>query len=930
MQATEEQLAYINNPNDESTKLLACAGSGKTRCVISRMLVLAKRHNKRNIYMCTFSRAAADDARAKMRIIAPKSGMLQQISTIHSLAGKVLSKRVACDITKSNQTRSLSLAIIHFKRFLQEWDPEETRKDLGPLEHLTDLFVDEAQDLDPYQFACLKLLHEKFNVRIHLVGDPNQCIYQFRQSCSSFLLTFDSKEFHLTRNFRSAPDLVAYTNHLVIHPFETPSIAMRESPTEGNKVHLRHFTKSGLEEYLLTLLSKDDVDYSDYALLFPSKKSSGLAGIGASDIFDFLSLKGIPVKRYYSLSSSDSQDSRKVEDNKYVSLHTYHSSKGLEYRHVIVVDCHHELMNRVPTEGQYEEQRYLTYVALTRAKDHMDIVIHKTTMKPGVFKALIDIPKEHYVNPENIKMVAKKFKMDNTVEPKCTISSILEHLPQDKLERFSDLLNFTIIKETPIGIHVNYPLDDYFNFRGILVEEYIKHIYGLLDDPEGFISPWLHKRLVQIDPNKVNVATYKEMVEAQQNCGTWEALRAIKGRTDIAKSTRKGINLLEKNIGKMSGELTDTILLYHDSTRMSLYNKYIKQNIDSAMKALTTATIDDPCLKELGYLVVYNLLEIEFGHLGEYTNIIEKVVEPFVNDTVMVEELVEFVRSHLIGKEPEFSVPIKDRLSTINGLADMIIDGTICEFKCTTAPYTIEHLLQLWFYGLAYQGQTSGTYHLYNVHHGVMYNIQIEPSDPFEVLNILCDIGNLGIAGMNLIYDLETNGLIQHFGHPRFPFPLQVCAKEYSTSMQVIPEFLLQLPSSHSYNYDSGAIHHITPRMLEEHGVALDDAKSYIQYRLRNCLNINLFAHNGNRFDHQIVKHYELINSDKVHAYEDTIALIKHHMTEVPSGYSIDKLCRHFNVNLDEVIPDSSKRHTAEADIDILIHLMRKYVGIEM
>ena len=34
---TNEQLVYINNNKLENTKLNACAGSGKTRCIIFRM-----------------------------------------------------------------------------------------------------------------------------------------------------------------------------------------------------------------------------------------------------------------------------------------------------------------------------------------------------------------------------------------------------------------------------------------------------------------------------------------------------------------------------------------------------------------------------------------------------------------------------------------------------------------------------------------------------------------------------------------------------------------------------------------------------------------------------------------------------------------------------------------------------------------------------
>jgi superfamily I DNA/RNA helicase len=35
--STKEQLKYINYNKLENTKLLACAGSGKTRCIISKI-----------------------------------------------------------------------------------------------------------------------------------------------------------------------------------------------------------------------------------------------------------------------------------------------------------------------------------------------------------------------------------------------------------------------------------------------------------------------------------------------------------------------------------------------------------------------------------------------------------------------------------------------------------------------------------------------------------------------------------------------------------------------------------------------------------------------------------------------------------------------------------------------------------------------------
>ncbi len=68
---TDEQLEYINYNGPEDTKLLACAGSGKTRCIIARMDRLIKDdiYDIQNILMLTFSRFTKDDFTKKLHHI---------------------------------------------------------------------------------------------------------------------------------------------------------------------------------------------------------------------------------------------------------------------------------------------------------------------------------------------------------------------------------------------------------------------------------------------------------------------------------------------------------------------------------------------------------------------------------------------------------------------------------------------------------------------------------------------------------------------------------------------------------------------------------------------------------------------------------------------------------------------------------------------
>ena len=76
------------------------------------------------------------------------------------------------------------------------------------------IIVDECQDLSYAQLEILRLLHEKGCI-IHLVGDLDQAIYEFRlinpQKTEEFINSLGMKEQQLTNNYRSVNAIVCAT-----------------------------------------------------------------------------------------------------------------------------------------------------------------------------------------------------------------------------------------------------------------------------------------------------------------------------------------------------------------------------------------------------------------------------------------------------------------------------------------------------------------------------------------------------------------------------------------------------------------------------------------------------------------------------------------------------------------------------------------------
>ena len=84
-----------------------------------------------------------------------------------------------------------------------------------------------------------------------------------------------------------------------------------------------------------------------------------------------------------------------LKDDDYLTLSTIHSAKGLEWRAVTLM---HASDGNMPSdlatgsEAELEEERRLMYVALTRAKTHLDVTFPRTYYKPGGFHGLMAQP----------------------------------------------------------------------------------------------------------------------------------------------------------------------------------------------------------------------------------------------------------------------------------------------------------------------------------------------------------------------------------------------------------------------------------------------------------------------------------------------------------------------------------------------------------
>jgi len=278
--------------------VVAGAGSGKTRTLVAKLEHLLKKGLPPERLLCiTFTNKAAREI--KRRVKETLGTELPWVGTFHSVAYRILKKEAKAlglpeDFTLADEKDSLELLKSLLKKYGSEESPEEVLARLSrvkeslsepppeiqPLleeydrllrEHklldFSDLMrelyrllaeteagkkwrsyflytlVDEYQDTNEIQYEILKLLAGK---NLCAVGDPNQCIYEWRDArpdnLLKFVKDFRPKVVKLEVNYRSKEPILRVANAVL----ELLPLKGTHSPSQGREGRGREALRKGL------------------------------------------------------------------------------------------------------------------------------------------------------------------------------------------------------------------------------------------------------------------------------------------------------------------------------------------------------------------------------------------------------------------------------------------------------------------------------------------------------------------------------------------------------------------------------------------------------------------------------------------------------------------------------------------------------------
>jgi DNA helicase II / ATP-dependent DNA helicase PcrA len=237
-----------------------------------------------------------------------------------------------------NKIESMIISYEDATPFVYLQDLLEGRKSNTAIRHI---FIDEAQDYSPFQFAFIQKLFPYS--KMTLLGDFNQAIFSGATGADTILTEFafieeEIETFQLSKTYRSTKQIVEFTNSLI----------------EGGE-KIEPFNRNG-QKPNITFVSKSEDLNKQVVRKIQDLKQEGFQTIAV------ICRTALESKVVYRALQSEIPvylvEKGTISYEKGISIIPAYLAKGIEFDAVIIYDC---------SQYQKERERKLFYTACTRA-----------------------------------------------------------------------------------------------------------------------------------------------------------------------------------------------------------------------------------------------------------------------------------------------------------------------------------------------------------------------------------------------------------------------------------------------------------------------------------------------------------------------------------------------------------------------------------
>jgi hypothetical protein len=445
----EEQLNIVTKEDISSAIcIIAPAGSGKTRTIISKIVFMIKSMgcDPSHFFVTTFTKNATRELKIRLSYYLDNDEIMKMtIGTFHAIAYSSITGDHT-HIVEDN----IESYLYKFHDFIKDNGHEYKY-----------IFIDEFQDINQIQGSIVEELFSSATSLV-VVGDDQQNIYTFRKTDIKFIINFTrtysgGQYMYLKYNYRCNPTFVQVANIILEqnkNKIEKEILAGRNVPHK--KVLVVYFLNQRHEIIKTVNMIKGLYEKGEKLnqVAIMSRNNNILKKIECC-----LVEAGIPT--LYIETDQNGDAITEVTDENRVNLTTVHGSKGLEFDSVYLLDVDEGTFPSSMCDD-IEEERRLFYVAITRAKNklvlcsciHMrsqfikELLAHKDAYK------LITIKNDSGLISASVTKKKGEMPMENSINS--TVSR-LTHIEYDLFN--NDLFNFKGTLPVIEAIHSEIPHD---------------------------------------------------------------------------------------------------------------------------------------------------------------------------------------------------------------------------------------------------------------------------------------------------------------------------------------------------------------------------------------------------------------------------------------------------------------------------------------
>lgn len=924
----KKQKEFIESPL-ESSKLIGIPGGGKTTIIICKILNHFKKKdliNTNDFLVTSFSKKACEDFILKGCELETSFGKIfnnGNIKTLHSLAGTIIYALLG------KQCSSLQVAIISAINLVKT----KTKNDLQKIKcfkNLKIIFVDEAQDLSDIQYELIILLKTKLEINLVLVGDPNQSIYQFQNGSEKYLIEYIAdNEYYLEENNRSSPEITNFINYF--RPWNS-----KLPPMISNKKHtsIKPMIFTGTQDEIclriLNEITKSNLPAEKIAIIGPVKKSDKKddyisVKFGLQRIVNMFMKNNIKFVKHYNDSTRDDDLSNLDLQTKkdHVNLYTIHGSKGLEFDKVILINFHFKTFGKIPTLEEYNHFKYLWYVALSRAKSELLICCDNDKL---CWNEMLNCPQKYYeIIGDEPTLKEPKFSTVNHCE--LSISQIVNNkkiFNEDILLKYYKNINFSECKDTLFKVNLknlsnnlsdnlsdNLSKNELLVKNNYLILQFFKAVfeyyYGLLhfskiefiEEIKGFLTNivYVNKKYKPYFSNFCAKCDLDLM-------DTTNISTLIKCKNKLNKDEKKILEYVLNKVGKSKSNFS--LLIENDDIFMD--SNLILKICDDVFEY-----VDETKL----YWSIFKLCLFKYQYENEAKYL-------WTNQNSMI-EIPNLLSDYL--KQIKKIAPILDFDYTfrkkcvhpnlgLTGTIDMITNkSTIIMFKFSESiDLTDKVKIFLWYHSYYNKWNSNMTVEIWNIRTGINHVLKFDPVK--TNLYFTCQTAILCKAKLNnmiFVYDLETTGL-----------NVMKC--------EVIERYMHEL--THDVQFSSGvikAIQKVPKEVIKLTGITQKEVndgqdfnvfKNEIKTMLELCHKPIFIAHNGNVFDHLVLKFKGVFDGNC--KFLDSRIIIRQMSKNKVGNESLSEI---YKIVCDK--PYSGIAHRAKADVIMILDIFNKINIVE-